>query len=578
LIPPDSRKTNEDELFGRLKALSSDERARMRRALNADEATGHALIAEALRQCGVKRVIGITGTPVDQTFAECWTQCIPLIGARHQQAAVLMSAAANYVAGRLESAVLVSAGPAVTNALTGILVARDNGWPVIVIGGRRPVHEEGIGYFQELDAVPIYRSVTKWSTSVRRTADIFTTVIKAYEIASAGRPGPVYLDLPEDVLNQSALTDRTIQPNVPTEPGIDARVLADCADLLCRSSRPLLILGDGIRWSFNAQALPDLVERTGIPFITTPLARGFVPDDHPFCANVVRRWIQSQADVVLMAGACFDWRFRFGGELAFGAKVIHVDNDPTVLGKNLADAVTVHADAGQFLNQLRDVLPKRSNRVLSRTQAWRQHVSLACQEKRIKAAAWLQQTSEPMGPQQMFGALREFIDKDTIVVFDGNITLAAGQALLSANGPCSWLDPGWNGCMGAGIPFGIGAKLVEPNRTVVVVCGDFAFGLSAMELETAVRHQIPIIVVIMNNDGIGGRVRQQTQIPKYPGLFSQFQTGLRYEQIAGAFGGHAEYVTTAHEIQPALERAKASGKAACINVRVNPDATHPGFW
>src|SRR3990172_10084030 len=184
----------------RIFRLSPAKRALLDKTLGEKKVSGYSLVAEALRQCGVKHVLGITGTPVDCIFPECSARGIRVIGARYQQAAVLMAAAGNYVVGRLESVVVVSAGPAVTNALTGVVVARDNGWPVIVMGGRRPTHEEGIGHYQELDAVPIFQSVTKWAARVDRTSDLPAAVVRAYEIAASGRPGPVYLDLPEDVL------------------------------------------------------------------------------------------------------------------------------------------------------------------------------------------------------------------------------------------------------------------------------------------------------------------------------------------------------------------------------------------
>jgi 2-hydroxyacyl-CoA lyase 1 len=464
--------------------------------------------------------------------------------------------------------------------LTGVLVARNNGWPLIVVGGRRALHSEGIGYFQEMDAVPIYQSVTKWAMKVERTSDITSTLMRACEIACSGRPGPVYLDFPEDVLHGKAAPDPTAAPNFPPRSEANTEEVEQCWRLIMAGKRPLLILGEGIRWSFSPTALRNLVEQASIPFITSPMARGFLPDDHPLCANQVRRWIQSQADVVLMAGACFDWRFRFGGELSPGARVIHVDIDPSVLGKNLTGALTIQADSGNFLTQLQGAMEVEARpQSNERMESWLQHVRAASEETRRQRSAWMTKESKPMAPQQVFAELRRFLPKDAVVVLDGNVTLATGQAVLSAQEPCAWLDPGWSGCMGAGIPTGMGARLAAPDRMVVVVCGDFAFGLSAMDLETAVRQRIPIIVVIMNNNGLGGRVRQKTQFPAdYPELFSRFQPGLRYERIAGVFGGHMEYVEEPFEIRPALERAAASGIAACINVSVDPDAPHPGPW
>jgi thiamine pyrophosphate-dependent acetolactate synthase large subunit-like protein len=202
-----------------------------------------------------------------------------------------------------------------------------------------------------------------------------------------------------------------------------------------------------------------------------------------------------------------------------------------------------------------------------------------CAERRQTRLNWLSEKAQPLQPQQLFVALRDFLPADAVVVLDGNITLSTGQVLLSAQSPCSWLDPGWNGCMGSGIPFGMGAKLAAPDRPVVVICGDFGFGLSAMDLETAVRHRIPIIVVIANNDGITGALRQNTTFPPdYPELFSRFQPGLRYERIMEVFGGQGEFVDEEADIRPALERAAASGLPSCINVSVDPDSSGPGVW
>jgi len=580
MIPGDPNNGMNDVLLNRLESLSSEQRANLRRSVLASKLNGNSLLAETLYRCGTRRVLGITGTPVDQIFSECWARAIRPIGTRHQHAAVLMAAASNYICGRLESVVVVSAGPAVTNAVTGVLVAYNNGWPVIVFGGRRPVHEEGIGYFQELDAVPIFQSVTKWAAKVERAADIAMTVTRAFEVACSGRPGPVYLDLPEDVLLDHAVVDNLEAPNIEAPLKADTKTVAVCARELSEAEHPLLIIGEGIRWSFSETDLRHLVEQTSVPFITTPMARGFLPDDHPLCANLVRRWIQSQADVVLMCGASFDWRFRFGGELAPDARVIHVDIDAATLGKNVAGALNVHADSGLFISQLHEALAQHPVfAIAARREPWRRQVNAACEEKRHEYSRWLAKETTPMSPTQLFAELRAFLSAEAIVILDGSVTLAFGQALLSAERPCSWLDPGWNGCMGVGIPLGMGAKLAEPNRMVIVVSGDFGFGLTAMDLETAVRHRIPIIVVVMNNDGITGALRQKSQLPReYGELFSRFQPGLRYERIMEVFGGHAEFVTEAAEIRPALERAAASGLASCINVRVDPEAPHPGFW
>jgi thiamine pyrophosphate-dependent acetolactate synthase large subunit-like protein len=244
------------------------------------------------------------------------------------------------------------------------------------------------------------------------------------------------------------------------------------------------------------------------------------------------------------------------------------------VGKNVQAALAICADSGGFLAQLEEALAAKPDPgKAARLEPWHGQVKAACDQTRQARQAWLAKKSTPMGPQELFRGLRGVLPADAVVVLDGSVTLAAGQAILSARTPCGWLDPGWNGCMGSGIPFAMGAKLAAPERLVVVVCGDFGFGLSALELQTAVRHRIPIIIVIANNDSISSVNRQKTFFPPgYPELFSRFQPGLRYERIMEVFGGPAEWVVEPADLGPALERAAASGLPACINVSVDPDA------
>jgi thiamine pyrophosphate-dependent acetolactate synthase large subunit-like protein len=251
-----------------------------------------------------------------------------------------------------------------------------------------------------------------------------------------------------------------------------------------------------------------------------------------------------------------------------------------MLGKNVNPSLTACADSGHFLTQLQEELARRQDPTGAVRQAsWHAVVKTMCEERKKASLAWLSEESRPMLPQQLFIAVRDFLPTDAVVVLDGNITLSTGQMVLSAKTPCCWLDPGWNGCIGSGIPFGMGAKLAAPERMVVVICGDFGFGLSSMDMETAVRYRIPLIVVIVNNDGITGSRRQKMHFPPdHSDLFSQFQPQLRYERIVEVFGGHGEFVAEAADILPAFQRAVASGLPSCINVVVDPDTPLPGIW
>ncbi len=571
---------NKSGLIERLKSLPSEKLARLRQEVASRLTVGHAQVAESLKRCGIKRVYGISGTPVDQIFAACAARGIRPISAANQNAAVLMAAAGNYVAGCLESVVVLSAGPAVANSVMGILVAHDNGWPVLVFGGRRALHKEGIGYFQELDAVPILSPLTRMSATVRNTSEITDSVFQAFTTAQTGRRGPVYIDLPEDVLEGYSLERRTPSPELPPRSEIDLKAVQSAARLVAEAERPLLILGEDLRWSFQPESLRKLVEGFGIPFITSPMGRGYLPDDHPLCANEARRWFQGQADVVVMAGAWLDWRFRFGTELAVDARVIHADTDTKTLGKNGVPKVAVMGEPGEFLSLLADALGTDMNGVGGhRYAAWRKVMVEAIAERRKSSEEWLYQQAVPLLPQQLFLAVRDVLPADSIIAVEGNICLAAAQKILQARRPASWLDPGRNGVIGASIPFAMGAKLACPERPVVAFCSDTGFSMSAMDLEAAVRHRISIIVVIANNDGNSGSVRQKKFFPVgYPERFSEFLPGLRYERIMDMFGGHAEYITEAAAIRPGFEHALASGVPACLNVRLDPHAPHSGFW
>lgn len=568
-----------DDMSHRLRALGSSAIARARCLLSDHRKSGHALVAEALSRCGIRRVFGIPGTPVDALFSECAARGIRLIGTRHQQAAGLMAAAADYVAGRLESAVIVSAGPAVTNVATALLVARDNGWPMIVLGGRRALDAEGIGYFQELDAVSALSPITKHARTARSTGGLMPLLFDACARATGDRPGPVYLDLPEDVLMASATPDPTPGPSQkpPVEPG--HAVIAQTLGLIAGARRPLLVLGEGLRWSLPDSALRRIVDCCGMPFITSPMGRGLLPDDHPLCANDIRRAIQARADTVLMAGAWFDWRFRFGAELATGARIIHADCDPGTIGKNVSLAAGCACDPGIFLSRLAAAIDDASAAdSRERGSDWRTWISDEVASSRAQRNTWLHRDSVPASPQRLFREIRDFLPEDAIVTMEGNVSLTVAQRVLSARRPASWLDPGWNGCMGAALPFAMGAKLASPGRMTVALCSDMGFALHAIEFETAVRHRIPVIAVIANNDGNTGALRQEGHLPGHREKFSQFLPGLRYDLLVKPLGAHAEWVTEPAEIRPALGRAVASGLPACVNVATDPRAEGPGPW
>jgi 2-hydroxyacyl-CoA lyase 1 len=539
---------------------------------------GHSLVAHTLAGLGVTHAYCVSGTPVRESFAQCAAAGIRPIGVRHQQAGVMMSLAHNYVSGRLTSVPILSAGPAVTNAATSILVAKDNCWPLVVLGGCRPLSMRGMGSFQELDAVAIYQPITKWSALVESTASLSECIQRAFQIAMAGRPGPVYLDLPEDVL--SGLCDSAhVSFTTPRDPPVSAPGDDDirrAAEILLEAARPALVIGKGVRWSAPYRELAELVDDFAIPFITSPMGRGFLPDDHPLCFNQARGLLQSRADAILLVGARLDWTFRFGSEIARSAKLIQIDIHKPAIGVNRSPTIGLVGDARIVLRRILSQMNlKRATVRKERLTPWHRVLEQTQDANRLRLESLMNADSVPLSPHRLFKEIRGALPRDAICILDGNVSMAAAQQVLPAYCPASRFTAGNNGCLGVGIPFAIGAKLAHPDRAVVALCGDTAIGFSAMEMETAVRHNIAVIIVVVNNDGNTGALTEKTYFPSSRERVTMFQPDIHYEEIMRIFGGHAEYVDHPTQVREALRRAVASGRAACINVRVDPAAPYP---
>jgi 2-hydroxyacyl-CoA lyase len=340
--------------------------------------------------------------------------------------------------------------------------------------------------------------------------------------------------------------------------------------------RPAVIIGKGIRWSGPYEELRCLVNDHGIPFVTSPMGHGYLPDDHPLCYNQARGVLLREADAVLLLGARLDWSFRFGSELAHDVKLIQIDIDPTEIGVNKTPAVGIVGDVREVLQRLLAQLDAAGDRRKTIDLVpWYHRLTEERARKRQKYESLMNSDSLPMTPYRMLKEIREFLPHDAICILDGNIFMAAAQQVLPTYLPASRMTAGSNGCLGAGIPFGIGSKLARPDRLVVVICGDTAFGFNAMEMETALRHGAAVIIIVVNNEGNCGALMQKAFCTSGGERVTMFQPDIRYENIMSAFGGHAEFVDRPEQLQPALSRAVASGKAACVNVQVDPYAPYP---
>ena len=546
-----------------------------------DLLSGGEMVARALEDEGVDFIFGYPGGTVLHIYDALFKDCkVPHVLVRHEQAATHAADGYARATGKT-GVVLVTSGPGATNAITGLLVAHDNAWPVLVLGGRR-------SSFQKFDAVPMVSHVTKHVVNVPSTGSIGECIHEACRIAVSGRPGPVYVDLHEDVLAGHAVAAPVSSASAailgrpaPSVSGVDIERMAAA---LLSAARPALFLGKGVRWTVAPAQLQELLETLGLPFITSPMGRGFVPDDHPLCFNGARTVLQSRADVVLILGARLNWMFRHGGELSRDARVFRVDIHRDDEDDVAIQADLIHADAGDFVTRLLNKVKSRHDDVSDssrwqRINDWHRTLHTVSEETRRLLERQMNDDGQPMLPYRMMKEVRDALPRDGICITEGNVSMIAAQPVIPAFRPASRMDAGTNACLGVGIPFAVGAKVACPDRPVVAVTGDYGFSLCAMEMEVCVRHGIPIVVVVANNQGNNGALKQKAFFPGDDSeLVTMFQPGLEYDRIMKMFGGQGTTITDPDLLRPTLEKAISSGTPSCINVVIDPEMPRPNAW
>jgi thiamine pyrophosphate-dependent acetolactate synthase large subunit-like protein len=540
---------------------------------------GSALVAQAIQREGIAVLFGLAGGPI-QDIMGCAPHCgVRPIGVRHEQAATFAAAAYGYVKNQVGVAVL-AAGPGVTNGVTGAHVAYDNCFPLLILGGSGPQRGRGTGTFQETENVPMFKGITKLAVQVDSTARIPEYMAMAFRKARTGRPGPVYLDLPSDVLQGTVEAEevRWLSNYYTVAPPLgNPDQVKRAAELLLRAERPMLVIGKGVRWSEPGSELRQLVETLSLPFLTSPMGRGFIPDDHPLNFGAARSTMMGNADVIMIVGSRLNWMFGFGRPFPTAAKIIQIDIEPEEIGANRGVEVGIIGDARAVLQQLLAELEGKTAGVAERAAAgpWLSALREQVEKNAQALAPLLDSEARPIRTHRLLREVRDIFPRQTIYAVDGQLTLAAGRQVLLSYTPASRLNSGSNGCMGVGVPFAIGAKLARPEVPVVSINGDCAFGFNAMELETAVRCKLPIVFVVNNNSGIvGSNLEARMGLPAgYDEHVATYIPDIRYDKILEAFGGHTEHVTDPNDVRPALERAYHAtrrGQVACVNVISDP--------
>lgn len=530
-----------------------------------------ALIARYLKSQGVKRVYGLCGGHIMPVWMRLDAEGIHIVDVRDERAAVYMAHAEAELSGGLGVA-LVTAGPGVTNAITGIANAHVSRASVLVLSGLPPMPQENRGALQDIVHTDMVRGITRYARTVHNADLALQEIDEAVSraLGQGGEPGPVYLDFPVDVVRSKVSIPMQMQERftqrVPLKITPEISAIHAAVDLLWSAKRPLIISGRGARGA--GKELCELLSRTGAAYLDTGESKGLVPESHSSVVAAMRGTVMQQADVVLTIGRRLDFQLAYGSPSVFGAaKFIRIADCAAELRDNRRGSVEILATGSLALQAMLDVAGKRLSAV---DKTWVEGLRTKHLERSAKLVSSMREAAPGsdglMHPNRVLSALRDALPEDAVVVADGGDFLSFARVGLPAS---TYLDPGSLGCIGVGTPFGVAASLVCPDKTVVVATGDGAFGFNAMELDTAARHKAPLLVVVANNGSWAIEVRDQLETHgKVVGTRLQFSD---YEAMAKAFGLYAERVERAEDLADAIKRAMAN-RPALLDVLVTPEA------
>jgi acetolactate synthase-1/2/3 large subunit len=529
------------------------------------------LVARMLKREGVEVVFTLSGGHIAGIYDGCLREGIRVVDTRHEQAAV--HAAEGWAkTTRKPGVALLTAGPGVTDGVTGVANAYLAGSPILVIGGAAPLGFWDRGALQEMGQIDLLRPITKWARTVHETSRLGEYVGIAFRQMLSGKPGPAFLEMPMDVLNNFADTETLFDLGEPanyraggrTAPDPDAVVRA--AALLEKAQRPVIMAGTAVWWSDAAEPLRQLAERISAPVYLNGAGRGCLPPTHPLFFTSSRRKALEGADTILAIGTKMDFRLNHGQPplIPAEATVLWFDLAAEDIGVNRGAAVGLVGDVGLSMRQVTEATKTIAN------EEWLTYIRNEEKRGLERDAAALNSDAVPMHPMRFCREIRDFIDEDTTVVGDGGDIVSYGGKVINVAKPGYWLDAGPMGCLGTGTGFAMAAQLARPGKKVLLLSGDGAFGLNGMEFESMARQKLPIVSII-GNDGAWGQIKHPQRAMIGHATAAELSPGIRYDKMVEALGGYGELVERPEDIRPALERAFASGLPACINVLIDPE-------
>jgi acetolactate synthase-1/2/3 large subunit len=528
---------------------------------------GGRLVAKRLKAHGVTRLFTLSGGHLFSIFDGCREEGIELVDVRHESAATFAAEGWAKVTRRPGVAAL-TAGPGVTNGMSAIASAQQNGSPILVLGGRAPAMRWGQGSLQEIDHVPFVRPLTKLAATPETTAEIPGLIDEALVAAVTPPSGPAFVDFPLDVVfSEAPESDEGVAlPDAAAGPVPD---VARAAALVRDAERPVIMAGTNLYWGHGEVALLALAEELGIPVFLNGLARGCVPADHELFFSRARSNGLKGADLALVIGVPMDFRLGFGQSFGQETELVVVDRAEPSREHPRPVAAELYGSIGGILDALRTSAQRGSG-----TSAWVAELRAAETEKREAERAELDDDRAPLHPMRLYRELGEVLDRDAIVIGDGGDFVSFAGRVMDSYEPGCWLDPGPFGCLGCGPGYALAAKLAHPGRQVLLLLGDGAFGFSGMEFDTLARHGVNVVAV-MGNNGIWALEKHPMEFLYGYSVAADLRPGTRYDQVVEALGGQGELVSQPAELRPALDRAFAAGVPALVNVLTDPEVAYP---
>ena len=529
------------------------------------EGHGGDLALEVLRGYGVTEMFTLSGGHVFPLYDAAHRTGVRIVDVRHEQTAVFAAEGTAKLTRRPGLAVL-TAGPGVTNGVSAVTSASFNGSPVVVLGGRAPQLRWGSGSLQEFDHVPLLAPVTRWAGTSTDPAAIPADVQTAVRAALTAHRGPAFLDLPLDVVFSRAEVDLP-EADVPAPVPADPAEIARAAALIAGAHHPVVIAGSDTYADGAEAELVAFAEALRVPVFTNGSGRGCIPADHELAFSRSRRLATGGADVVVVIGTPLDFRLSFG---AFGdAAVVHIVDSPGQRAGHVSPAVSPAGSIRLTLQALAEFAGDRRDH-----EPWLTGLRAAEDAARAGEVAALEAADDPIKPSRIYGELRRVLERDAVVIGDGGDFVSYAGKYLDSYRPGCWMDPGPFGCLGTGPGYAIAARLARPRSQVCLLLGDGAAGFSLMDVDTMVRHRLPVVMVCGNN-GIWGLEKHPMNFLYGYDVAADLQPGLRYDEIVRTLGGAGETVSRPEDIGPALRRAFDAGVPYLVNVLTDPADAYP---